>query len=190
MDDDAVTSWAIAAQQGDRSAAAAFIRATAAPLRRLLGYLADPGEVEDLVQETYLRAFASLSRYRRACSARAWLFAIARHVAADQVRQHQRSPRRTNRDPSSDGGRELDARHSTPAPDGLVELRVAIAALDPQRREAFVLTRIAGLSYGEAALVCDCPVGTIRSRVFRARADLLIALAGDERPARQAHPDT
>jgi len=185
MDDEAVTRWACAAQEGDRAAAAAFIRATTGPLRRLLTYLADPGEVDDLVQETYLRAFAALSRYARRSPARVWLFAIARNVAADQVRRHQRSPRH-----GGDWETELETRHSTPAPAGLVELHAAIAALDPDRREAFVLTRVAGLSYEEAAHACGCPVGTIRSRVFRARADLLAALADDDRPASQTGPDS
>jgi RNA polymerase sigma-70 factor (ECF subfamily) len=61
-------------------------------------------------------------------------------------------------------------------PEGLVALRAAVEALDPERREAFVLTRVVGLSYAEAAEVCDCPVGTIRSRVFRARGELVEAL--------------
>lgn len=186
MDDEAVTGWALAAQQGDQAAAAAFIRATAAPLRRLLTYLADPGEADDLVQETYLRAFAALARYAGRSSARSWLFAIARNVAADLVRQKQRSPRRGG----GDWVRELDARDSVAAPDGLVGVRAAIAALDPQRREAFVLTRVAGLSYEEAAGICGCPVGTIRSRVFRARADLLAALADEAPPASQAGPES
>ncbi|MGH9034928.1 MAG: sigma factor-like helix-turn-helix DNA-binding protein, partial [Acidimicrobiia bacterium] len=51
-----------------------------------------------------------------------------------------------------------------------------LAGLDPDRRQAFVLTQVLGLSYGETAAVCDCPVGTIRSRVARARADLIARL--------------
>lgn len=185
MDDEAVTGWAVAAQRGDRSAAAAFIRATAPTLRRLLSYLADPAEVEDLVQETYLRAFAALPRYGQRSSARAWLFAIARRVAADQVRKHQRGVRLA----AGEWINELDARHTVSPPDDLVELRAAIAALDSERREAFVLTRVAGLSYDEAAAVCGCPVGTIRSRVFRARRDLVAALTDGKHSARRAEPD-
>ena len=63
---------------------------------------------------------------------------------------------------------------------GEVDLEAAIHALDHDRRAAFVLTQVAGLSYAEAAEVCEVPVGTIRSRVARARADLLDVLAGDE----------
>jgi RNA polymerase sigma-70 factor (ECF subfamily) len=181
MDDVAVTGWALAAQAGDRDAAAAFIRATTAPLRRLLGYLADPGHVEDLVQETYLRAFAALPRYAASAPARVWLLAIARRVAADQVRTNQRRPRH-----AVTGWREeTDTRHATPSPAGLVDLQQAIRALERERREAFVLTRVLGLSYAEAAQTCGCPVGTIRSRVFRARADLLAGITGHSRDDRR-----
>src|SRR5699024_8588501 len=74
------------------------------------------------------------------------------------------------------GGR-MDFRAS-PGPSGRVELQQAVAALESDRREALVLTRMLGLSYAEAAEVCECAVGTIRSRVFRARAELLDSLTG------------
>lgn len=178
MDDDALTRSALAAQQGDRDAAATFIRATTPPLRRLLSHLADPGQVDDLVQETYLRAFAALPRYAARCPARLWLLSIARRVAADQVRQAQHRPRISD----ADWQHATNRHHAVPAPAGLIELRDAIAALEPERREAFVLTRVLDLTYAEAAEICGCPVGTIRSRVFRARADLLAALDVDDQP--------
>jgi len=178
MDDELVTAWAIAAQRGDREAAAAFIRATAPSVRRLMGYLADREDAEDLVQETYLRAFGALPRYAGRSPARVWLLSIARRVAADQVRYNQRRPRSVSLDIDL-----LDIRHHVPAPAGLVEVNRAIAALEPGRREAFLLTRVVGLSYEEAAQVCGCPVGTIRSRVSRARQDLLDALGPDDRLA-------
>jgi RNA polymerase sigma-70 factor (ECF subfamily) len=62
---------------------------------------------------------------------------------------------------------------------GEVDLDDAVAGLDPDRRAAFVLTQVVGLSYAEAAEVCEVPIGTIRSRVARARADLLDALADE-----------
>lgn len=68
--DETITNWALAAQTGDRDAAAAFIRATTPGLRRLLAYLADPGQADDLVQDTYLRAFTGLARYTGQAPAR------------------------------------------------------------------------------------------------------------------------
>jgi RNA polymerase sigma-70 factor, ECF subfamily len=173
MDDAQITAWALAAQRGDRDAATAFIRATTAQLQRMLRYLGDSEHVDDLVQETYLRAFAALPRYAQRSPARLWLLSIARNVAADHLRRAQRRPRTL---PETDWLHETDARHAHPGPAGLVAVRHAIAALDPERREAFVLTRILGLSYDEAAQACGCPVGTIRSRVHRARTDLITAL--------------
>lgn len=139
-------------------------------------YLADPEQVEDLVQETYLRAFASLPRYAARSPARFWLLSIARRVAADQVRKAQRSPRCSG----TDWHEAVDAHRLVPSASGLVEVEHAVAQLEPERREALVLTRVLGLSYTEAAEICGCPIGTIRSRVFRARSDLLAALTADE----------
>ncbi len=70
----------------------------------------------------------------------------------------------------------FDARLSA----GRYELAVLVHALEPGRREAFVLTQVLGLDYAEAAEVCGCPIGTIRSRVARARADLSRALAPED----------
>ena len=176
MEDETLTQWALAARGGDREAAAALVRATTEPLRRLLCHLGDADRVEDLLPETYLRAFQALPKYEARAPARVWLYSIARRAAADDVRKAQRSPRTSGNDVAV----ELDRRRVGPDPSGLVALRHALRDLAPERREAFVLTRVLGLSYAEAAEVCGCAVGSIRSRVSRARTDLVEALdAGD-----------
>ncbi len=179
MDDAEITDWALAAQQGDRDAAAAFIRATSPQLHRMLRYLGSPEQAPDLVQETYLRAFAALARYAGRAPARLWLLAIARNVAADHIRQARARPRLN---PNADWHSEADHRHPVAEPAGVVTVHDAIQALEPDRREAFVLTKIVGLSYQEAAEACRCPVGTVRSRVYRARADLITALGENDAP--------
>lgn len=173
MDEAEITGWALAARHGDHDAAAAFIEATAARLRRLLARLTDPEHVDDLMQETYLRALVALPGYAARAPARQWLHAIARRTAADHVRQARRRPRRAAGEWQDEG----DPRAPAAGPAGLVAVEQAIAALDPERREAFLLTRVLGLSYAEAADACGCPIGTIRSRVHRARLDLMVALA-------------
>ncbi len=165
---DPITEAALRARRGDIAAAAAFVRATQADVWRLCANLADRAAAADLTQETYARAFASLHRFAGRSSARTWLLSIARHACADAVRAAVRA-----RAVSPPGERT----ESDPADS--VALRALLGSLDPSRREAFVLTQLVGLSYGEAAEVCGCPVGTVRSRVARARADLVDGLGDD-----------
>jgi RNA polymerase sigma-70 factor (ECF subfamily) len=158
---DGLTVAALQARSGDESAAAAFVRGTQADVWRFCAHLADRASADDLTQETYARAFAALHRFAGQSSARTWLLAIARRVCADAVRVQVRE-------------RKLPGpARVVPDPSGAVTTRRLLAALEPQRREAFVLTQLVGLSYAEAADVCGCPVGTIRSRVARARMDLV-----------------
>ncbi|TDC38054.1 sigma-70 family RNA polymerase sigma factor [Micromonospora sp. KC213] len=169
-DDQQVTAWALAAGRGDQRALAAFVRATQAQTWRFLRHLLASADTDDLVQETYLRAMRSLPRFAGRSSARTWLFSIARRVAADHLRALRARPEVTGLD-----GRE-------PPADGRFENGVVLDQLlwelPVDRREAFVATQVLGLSYAEAAEVCGCPVGTIRSRVARAREDLVAAVEG------------
>lgn len=178
-DSDEITRWALAAKAGDRSAAAAFIRATQHDVHRFVSHLAGAGEAEDLTQETYLRAMRGLPGFAARSAAKTWLLSIARRVCADHIRMAMRRPRVASLpDWQSAADAEL-ARESGSGFEGVVELNRLLAALPPDRREAFVATQVAGLSYAEAAEVCDCPVGTIRSRVARAREDLVAAMRAD-----------
>ena len=181
MTDEQVTGWALAAGRGDRDAAAAFVRATQQQLRRFLQHLAGPGEVEDLTQETYLRALRSLPGFAGRSSARTWLYTIARRVAVDHVRAAVVRPRIARVEDWQDAADTMGAADRPRFEDDLA-LRDLLGALSAERREAFVATQLLGLSYAEAAEVCDCPVGTIRSRVARAREDLVSALAADGNP--------
>ena len=167
-----MTVAALAARAGDPVAAARFVRSTQADVWRLCAHLGDRGEVQDLAQETYLRAFRALPSFAARSGARSWLLSIARRVCADAVRERQRRPR-------VDAAAEVPERPGPFADVGEgVALRAAVGALDPDRREAFVLTQLVGLTYPEAAEVCGCPVGTIRSRVARARDELITGLRG------------
>lgn len=160
-----------AAVEGDDVAMAELVRRTQPDVWRLCTALGSPGEEEDLVQETYLRAIRSAPSYRGDAPVRAWLLAIGRNVCADHVRRRDRQRRLVRRIvPTVD--HRVDARdHSVEA---------LLADIDPDRREAFVLTQVLGLSYEEAAAALECPIGTIRSRVARARADLLAAVRAAE----------
>jgi RNA polymerase sigma-70 factor (ECF subfamily) len=163
---DEVTAAALRARHGDAAAATAFVRLTQPDVWRLCRHLGSAASADDLTQESYARAFAALHRFVGRSSARTWLLAIARRACADAVREAVRD-------------RALTRRETAPPADPAeaVTTSLLLAALDPQRREALVLTQLVGLSYAEAAQVCGCPVGTIRSRVARARADLADGLA-------------
>ncbi|MFD9870360.1 sigma-70 family RNA polymerase sigma factor [Streptomyces niveus] len=171
-DDSEITAWALAAGLGDRRAAELFVRATYDDVRRFVAHLsADVRGADDLTQETYLRALASLARFAGRSCARVWLLAIARRVVVDRYRRAAARPRIADTTDWVTVADRAQPRH-LPGFEESVALADALAAMDPGRRQAFVLTRLIGLSYAEAADALGCPVGTIRSRVARARRDL------------------
>ncbi|HZN73314.1 MAG TPA: sigma-70 family RNA polymerase sigma factor [Micromonosporaceae bacterium] len=176
VDDAAITRLAMAAKAGDKEAATEFIRATQHGVYRFLAYVVNAREAEDLTQETFLRAMGSLRRFAGRSAARTWLMAIARRVAVDHVRSVVRRPRAAV---VADWQSSVDSVAVESGFDETVALTQLLDTLPADRREAFVATQVLGLSYAEAAEVCDCPVGTIRSRVARARADLAAAMTAD-----------
>lgn len=169
---DDLTRLALAAGRGEPGALAAFIREAQPEVWRLCAHLVDHQDADDLTQETFLRAIPALERFRGDSSARTWLLQIARRTCVDTIR------RRTRRRSAFErfATRATDSTHP---PDHRADLDDVIDELDPDRRTAFVLTQLLGLTYQETSEVCGCPVGTIRSRVARARGDLLAALDGD-----------
>ncbi|MFC8846342.1 MULTISPECIES: sigma-70 family RNA polymerase sigma factor [unclassified Micromonospora] len=170
---DPATGWALAARDGDPAAQAAFVRATQAEVWRFAAALVDPDNADDLTQETYLRAFRALPAFAGRSSARTWLLGIARRACADHLRVVVRRRRLAERLASH---AHSDVAHPDPA--GQLGAADLVRRLPAERRGAFVLTQLLGLSYAEAAAVERVPVGTIRSRVARARHDLVEA-AGD-----------
>ncbi|XVS62002.1 RNA polymerase sigma factor SigC [Actinosynnema sp. CA-299493] len=174
--DDEVTRWALDARSGDRDALERFVRATQRDVWRFVAHLSEVALADDLAQETYARALPSLSRFAGRSSARTWLLVIARRVVVDHIRMAQSRPRLSS---GADWAQEADRQTAATGFEDVVELNMLLDALDPDRREALVLTQVLGLPYAEAAEVAGCPVGTIRSRVARARDDLLRA-TGDE----------
>ena len=161
-----------AAREGDDVAVRQLVRCTQPIIWRLCRALGSEVDADDLVQDTYLRALGSLSSYRGDGPVIAWLSSIARRVCADHVRGQVR--RRRVIDALTRGA---DDRWVAPPGNPTREL---LHSIDPDRRDAFLLTQVAGLSYDEAALLLDCPIGTIRSRVARARADLVAEVQAAE----------
>nr|WP_221382708.1 sigma-70 family RNA polymerase sigma factor [Actinoplanes polyasparticus] len=169
---DEITALALAAREGDEAALAAFVRATQAEVWRFTAALVDPGAADDLTQDTFLRAFKALPAFEARSTARTWLLGIARRTCADHLRTVIRRRR-------LDARLAAEAWTASPSPDPAHRLSTAdlLGRLGDERRTAFVLTQVLGLSYAEAAEIEDVPVGTIRSRVARARDELVTAVS-------------
>lgn len=174
---DELTRLALEARDGDEVALEGFIRRTQADVWRFVAHLVDQRSADDLTQDVYLRAVPALARFRGEAPVRLWLLAIARRVCADEVRKRVRRRRRVGDVVALD---RLEAVEPAVADEsGVVDVAALIDGLDDDRRAAFVLTQVLGLPYDEAARVCGVPVGTIRSRVARARGELLAAANAD-----------
>ena len=152
------------AQSGNARDFALFVRGTQAEIWHFCLGVVGPSDVDDATQETYLAVWRALATFRGDSSARTWIYAIARRTALGILHQRRRW--------SANLGTSIVV---APARDtgAALEIRQLLAGVELERRVAFVLTQLSGLSYAEAAEICECPVGTIRSRVSRARADLM-----------------
>jgi RNA polymerase sigma-70 factor, ECF subfamily len=148
---------------------------------------------DDLVQETLLRALANIDSFQPGTNMSAWLFTILRNLFRSEYRKRRREV--------EDGdGSYAETLKSQPEQSSRVEFeefRTALAKLPPDQREALVLVGASGFSYEEAAEICGCAVGTIKSRVNRARSRLAELLSiesaddfGPDRATRAVLVDT
>lgn len=173
---DELTRLWLAAREGDDGAFAHAVRRSQADVYRLVTHLVGVADAEDVTQDTFVRAWRGLPRFRGDSSARTWLLAIARRACADSIRGSARRRRvltRIRPTSASDGGCTSDTT-------GAHGLHGLVDGLEPDQRAAFVLTQLLGCSYAEAAEVCDVPIGTIRSRVARARERLISEVVASE----------
>ena len=132
-------------------------------------------EADDLVQETLLKALSNIDKFDPGTNLRAWLFTILRNTYYTEIRKRRRE---------NDGMSALAQQDTNIGPSQewsatLTSLKDALALLPDDQREALVLVGAAGLSYEEAADVCGCALGTIKSRVNRARAKLLVLMGAE-----------
>jgi len=162
---DLLTSTALKARDGDRVALEGLMRLVQGDVWRLCKYMVDAQSADDLAQDALVKMIGSLHRVTAEHNVRAWTLGIARHTCLDEIRRRQRR-RKLQKD--YEGTRPV----LVSAEDSSLDLRELIAHIDVDRRDAFVLTQLVGLSYEEVAEMCECPIGTVRSRVARARLDL------------------
>jgi RNA polymerase sigma-70 factor (ECF subfamily) len=175
---------------GDRGAFEALYERHAPIVMRFLHHLChDAGLAEDLTQETFVRAWRAAGRFRPEASVRTWLLEIAKRRGWSATgRRARRAPvwgARLPDEPQRRGG-ETPSHAGTPAPsppEALVQrdeaerVREALLHLPPKLRLVFVLVRLEGCSFPEAAEVAGIPVGTVKSRMAAAEAQLRQRLA-------------
>lgn len=135
---------------------------------------------DDLVQEALLKAWAAQDRFEPGTSMRAWTFVILRNAYLTDMRRNR------FRGTYDEGVAErvLTQPAEQEEPIHLSDMHRALLTLPPERREALLLVGAGGFSYEEAAQICDCALGTIKSRVGRARATLNEMLSQDKVPGR------
>ena len=166
-------------QRGDKGAFDALVLKYQHKLVKLvMRYVRNPAEAEDIAQEAFIKAYRALPQFRGDSAFYTWLYRIAINTAKNAVVSRDRNPVEYDLDRSStDESYDMQGRmKDSETPEGLVltdEIRstvnAAIDSLPDDLRTAIVLRELEGLSYEEIAAAMACPVGTVRSRIFRAR---------------------
>jgi RNA polymerase sigma-70 factor (ECF subfamily) len=163
------------ARRGDLDAFEDLVRAYQADVYRFAASLTrDRSLAEDVTQEAFLRAFRFIRGFRGETRFGSWLFSITRNCANDAMRR-RRFPLARDQ--------ERAAAASVADPSARAELEAALESVSVEHRESFLLVEVFGLSYQETADVLGVAVGTVKSRMFRARRALCRAIADDEETA-------
>jgi RNA polymerase sigma-70 factor (ECF subfamily) len=176
------------AQRGDKRAFELLVLKYQRKLGRLLSrFVRDAAEVEDVTQEAFIKAYRALPSFRGESAFYTWLYRIGINTAKNYlVALGRRAPTTTGFDnEEAEGFEDAEQLRDSSTPESELEgkeiaatVNRAMDALPPDLRTAITLREIEGLSYEEIASVMNCPVGTVRSRIFRARD----AIAAELRP--------
>jgi RNA polymerase sigma-70 factor (ECF subfamily) len=181
--DDVTDEWLVErAKTGDQRAFEMLVVKYRRRIERLIGrIIRDADRVEDLAQETFIRAYRALSQFRGDAAFYTWLYRIAVNTAKKELADIRRDPVSTE----SSLARGDDDEETSPVENGLNDeatpeavlaskqiaatVNAAIEALSDDLRQAVLLREVEGLSYEEIAEAMNCPIGTVRSRIYRAR---------------------
>ncbi|GHG37220.1 sigma-70 family RNA polymerase sigma factor [Streptomyces zaomyceticus] len=141
---------------------------------------AHPQAADDLTQDVFVRALPALPRFEGRSSARPRLLSIARRTVVDSIRRSAARPRLSDRHDWQTAAEQEQPQRLPGFEDGIA-LAELLSTIPADRREAFILTQLLGLPYVEAAEAVGCPIGTVRSRVARARSSLMALLTDTEK---------
>jgi RNA polymerase sigma-70 factor (ECF subfamily) len=182
-------------QRGDKKAFDLLVLKYQRKIMRLLSrMIRDPAEVEDVAQEAFIKAYRALPQFRGDSAFYTWLYRIAINTARNWLASNGRRPSTPNALENEDGEtfNETDNLSDISTPESMVASReiaetvnAAIQGLPEELRTAIVLREIEGMSYEDIAQSMGCPIGTVRSRIFRARE----AVAARLRPLLGNDPD-
>ncbi len=166
-------------QRGDKSAFDLLVRKYQHKVVKLvLRYVRNPAEAEDIAQEAFIKAYRALPQFRGDSAFYTWMYRIAINTAKNSLASRDRSPIRYDLDLTDpEESHSVQSKLQDPdTPEGMAlteEIRLivnsAIDALPEELKTAIVLRELDGLSYEEISAAMECPVGTVRSRIFRAR---------------------
>ncbi|MCD0504411.1 RNA polymerase sigma factor RpoE [Bordetella petrii] len=166
-------------QRGDKKAFDLLVLKYQRKILRLLGrMIRDPAEIEDVAQEAFIKAYRALPQFRGESAFYTWLYRIAVNTARNWLASAGRRPSAPNAIETEDGEtfNETDNLTDISTPEAMVASReiaetvnAVIEELPEELRTAIVLREIEGMSYEDIAQSMDCPIGTVRSRIFRAR---------------------
>ncbi len=183
------------AQKGEKQAFDLLVTKYQRKLGRLLSrFIRDPAEVEDVAQEAFIKAYRALPSFRGDSAFYTWLYRIGINTAKNYlVAQGRRAPTSTGFDSEeAETFEDGDQLRDINTPESLLHskqigetVNAAMESLPEELRTAIVLREIEGLSYEEIAKIMDCPIGTVRSRIFRARE----AVAARLKPLLDVSPD-
>ena len=167
------------AQRGDKRAFELLVEKYQRKLARLLSRLVrDPGEVEDVTQEAFVKAYRALPSFRGDSAFYTWLYRIGINTAKNYlVAMRRRAPTSTGVDAEeAEGFESSEQLRDINTPESLLlskeiaaTVNAAIESLPEELRSAIQLRELEGMSYEDIAKLMDCPIGTVRSRIFRAR---------------------
>lgn len=139
-------------------------------------YINDPGEVEDVTQEAFIKAYRALDKFRGDSAFYTWLYRIASNAAKNHLVAKGRRPGADATIEDAEGFEQADLIFESSTPEAVLMseelaqvVTEAMDALPEELRAALTLREFEGLSYDDIAAVLECPVGTVRSRIFRAR---------------------